>query len=406
MGLKKVEDGWLADFRVKGKRYRKVFGLRADARDFETTMKYGFSKNPDEQSGISVAEAIREYATIETEKKKTKTHDKQFLSDFYDYLTLDQNIEFLSEVKLIHLNKYQTMLYDETQRKRLLQLSINAARSELKQTPDNKALSKRLRSMERCLVKAKGYKNSSINRRFGTLIDFFKHCKKWGLIDANPMAEFDYLSGDSESFKPWPSDKHIQQAIRLSDPFARKPLFLIAEAALRPVGVTRMTRDHVDMVNHRFCVVSYKGDGGKRKIHWIPMTEKLFQFFTIVMDDVESRPSDMPHREYLFLSETGLPLRTCMLSLQIAKATKIMGLYGFTLYGWRHTLATLTSNPNEEAQYSGNIETARRLLGHASIQQTQIYNQTPEAQVKSDFQKVSEFRNLTWKREVESELSH
>lgn len=386
MSLKKNADGtWSTDFRAGKLRFREKFLTREDARQFEQqtkiTLKLGVSIQPTTK-GKTLVEGISEYYKIESAKKESKKDEKAFLMGLYYFLNEMLELEHIGEVKLIHLSEYQTHLLELNSRELLHSRLV--ARFEKKKARGE--VVPKLRPPTRPLSA------SGVNRHFNTIRDFFSYARKWGWIESSPCAELESLPESPVARKPW-SDADIQTALNLLDPWAKRPAFLIAKTGMRPVETKRLTWADVDLKNKIFTAKTKKGDGSLRE-RKIPMTYDVEAFFEMLKLEAKKKPIIGQNAQYVFHSATFLRLDTKALAREMARVTKVMGIEGFSLYGFRHSFVTTMANPSEDGSRGGNLEAARILAGHTSISQTQDYNHTSDKIVREELDKVSKFRNI------------
>lgn len=386
MSVKRVPEGWKVDFRARGKRYRQIFESRDEARDFELSIKYRLSQI-DNDEGKPIHEAIQEYSKVELPKRKDISHAKTYLSDLYDFLIDDLALYYLNEVELIHLDKYQTHLSNGEERVRLWK----KVESHRKSRCIKNGIAYVPKVMPRNMIVSLGA--TSINRRFINIKDFFKKAKKWGWIDSNPCAELEKLTESVESHKPW-SSSDIQRAIDLAPKWGKGPYYLLAVTGIRPIAVCRLTWSMVDFEKREFWVISYKGHRGKKRHLKVLMTNEVFEFFKEHRENSKQKPVIGELRDYVFHSASNQQLTTAILGNTMARIIKKMHLYGFSLYGFRHSLGTDSANPSADGSYTGNLEVARQLLGHAKLSQTQTYNHPKDSMIREEIEKLAKVRNI------------
>lgn len=387
MSIIKVPDGYRVDCRgADGKRHRRTFAVRADARDFEFKMKYGAAPK-ENRSGTPLHEAIQKFCKIELAPGINTDREKQYLSDLYDFLIDEVDLEFIHQVETIHLDHYQSILKNQDLRVELW----------------NKIESNRKKE---CLARGEGYipkpmhnkyvqalSGNSIRRRFVVIKAFFKKAKAWKWIETNPCLDMVIKSSVCKTRQPW-SDQQINTAIDKARSWAKRPFWLIAVTGMRPVGACRMELTDLDFANREFWVTSFKGKGGIARRHKMVMTNDLYEFFTVVSAEVRQRPMIGPFKNKLFLSANNTELLPNYLTDEMRRVADLMGLKSHSLYGFRHSMATAAANPSRNGQYVGNLEVARQILGHTSISQTADYNHTDDQLLREQFEKLSELRQI------------
>lgn len=392
MSVKKcpITGKYKTDFYVNKKRIRETFDVREDAREFERaakiTGKLGVSINED-AAGKPLDIGILEYQQLETEGKVSASDEKAFLREFYSYLHHVEGLEFFPQVKLIHLSRYQKFLQSAKDRDGLWEMVEVALK---RQSKENKT-----QYVPRKKPKFIGLSGSSVNRHMNSICDLFTWAKRWEWISSHPGAEIEPVAENPQKRKPWPSDKHIQTAIDRAKPWAQEPFYLIAETGIRPVGAKKLTWADVDFENRRFRIESRKGRNGKLREHWVLMTEAVHQFFLHMWANRQVGK----YGHLVFHSAEGLQLDTKALAREMARITKSIGLHGYTLYGFRHKVGQAATNPSKDGTRDGNIEFARQMLGHASIKQTQHYNETEDSVLRAQMEKIAKERNLSFRKE-------
>jgi integrase len=390
MSIKKcpITGLWRADFRASGRRFRETFESREDARQYfiqtRLTAKLGVSVAG--EIGKPLDESISEYCSIETIKKETAQDEKAFLREFYRYIVNIENLTGIGQIKLIHLNRYQQFLQDEKARSELWE-KVELARQQEAQAGGRKFKpSKRPR---------KALSGSSVNRHMNSIADLFKWAKRWDWIKVNPTAELEPTTERPIARLPWPTNESIQAAINMASMWAKPAFYLIAQTGIRPVGAKRLTWDDVDMSGRKFKIISKKGRDGKLRETTMMMTNEVFEFFKWLWQ----RRHVGKNGQFVFHSASGLQLDTKSLAREMAKITNQLQLKGYSLYGFRHSMGTAATNPSLDGTRSGNIEIARQILGHASIEQTKHYNKTGDEILRNQMEEISRERNIKFKGE-------
>ncbi|XGC82064.1 tyrosine-type recombinase/integrase [Bdellovibrio bacteriovorus] len=410
MSVKKLSDGWyLADVRLSPTdRKRKKFPTKKQAEEFEKAVLYkrtvGIDINKDESldKGRTLEDAIQTYYRIESVKKACKNDEKTFLTGFYDFAIEILGLNYLKEIELIHLNEYQTFLQDSHQRELLAEIIWNslADNDPEKQNPPTYAWEKLPYSDARKAKKPKpivGLAATSVNRHFCSISAFFDQAKKWKWRSNNPCAELEPLKGKSKRRSPW-NDHDIQTSIQLADEWAAEVYFLIARTGIRPCEARRMEWHEINMADRVFPVHALKGDG-TLKTRWIPMTDDVYEFFAKLLIQAKSKPVIGVNRDFVFHSKTYNQIDTKALAREMARVTKIMGLKGKTLYGYRHSFVDAIVAPSADGSRGGDIEAARKLAGHSNIATTQGYTHRKDPEIRKTLERVSKERVIEFRRE-------
>ncbi len=382
---------WEADFRVNGRRFReKKFLSREDARNFENMAKASGRLGVDVSSTFAkpLDEGIEEYVRLETSKKESAADEKSFLREFYRYLVFEEKLSTFPEVQLIHFSRYQKFLANGVARNELQKKAeaakrkaLRAAGKESEYTPPRK-------------IPLRSLSASAINRHFNSIGDLFTWAKRWKWVSTNEIIDLEILPETSVKRKLWKNSAKIQEAIDVASAWARGPFFLIAQTGIRPVGCKRLSWSDVDFNSRAFKVLSKKGRGGEMREHWVPMTESVYDFF----NQLWRERSVGKYGHLVFHSATGEPLKTKMLSKEMARVTKKIGMTGHVLYGFRHEIGTAVTNPSKDGLRSGNIEVARQVMGHSSLEQTKDYVHTEMETVRNQLEMLNNERKIVFRR--------
>jgi len=182
----------------------------------------------------------------------------------------------------------------------------------------------------------------------------------------------------------------VQQAIELAEPWAARVFFFLARTGARPIAAKRLTWKDVDFENRTIVIMSYKGREGKLRRSKFPMSYDIFEFLNYLKRERSQVPIIGEFAQLVFHSKTGRTLDTKDLANEMQRITKKMNLVGYTTYGFRHKFATDLANPSKDGSRSGNLESARKALGHSSISQTQRYNHQEDVVFMSEVEKLAE----------------
>lgn len=367
---------------------------REEAREFERTTKItaklGVMIAP--QSGKNLDEGILEYSKLRTSEKVSKADEKLFLAEFYRFMVHELEITQFSQVKLIHFEKYQKFLQQGSERKRIWYKAESARKREFEADTENAKKEFVPAKPPRMFSDLSG---SSVNRHLNSIRDLFSAAKKWEWITENPTADLDNLIENPKSHKPWPNNEMVQNVLNKAKEWARRPTFLIVRTGIRPIVTTILTwSQDVDMANRRFRVVSKKGSG-EIKVHWIPMTDDVYEFFVFMWNNRQVGK----YSDFVFHSAEGCRLNSKRLAREIARCTKLLGYSGYTLYSSRVKLATDMANPSANRERVGDLKAASKTLGHASLNQTLVYDRTQEIFIKEALEKVSKENVIEFRRQ-------
>lgn len=312
MGLRYREDrkAWELSFYVNGKRLRKMFETEQDARRFETSSKV-------EVTGSQVKILIRKYVEVFTARKSKEAGDKYHFTLLYEFLKRNSLSE-LNQIHLEHLQQFQTELL------------------------------------------LKPLKPQSVNRMFNTYKHFFGACVDWRLIQASPAARLKKLPEPRGVVgRPIWTDQDITRVLAAAEGWMRDFITVVAFTGMRPVEVTRLRWEtDVDLKSNRLLAVSFKGQGDKRE-RWLPMPQEL----AVVLKERRLREQG----GLVFSNSRGGPMDTAIVARAFTKLAARCGLKGYGLYGMRHSFATRALEAGVD------LNALRLLLGHSSLNTTQVY---------------------------------
>lgn len=322
--IRKVDGKYMVDYRIDGVRRRVFLDSRDEARNLVKSIQgSGPLKQPVLETRRLLRDAIHDYVANVTSKKgpRAQKEEPAWFEPFYDFLW-DQGIEFVDQIKVIHLTKLQTNM-----------------------------------------LKSVG--PGTVNRRFGLFSHFFSVCLDWDFISEDPTMKLKMLEHSPERRRLW-TDEQITEAIRLA-PFqwAQDVFWFVAHTGARDIEVCRLTWTDVDFAKGSFVLRSYKGRSGKLRERSIPMTEEMKSFLTEIRLRQPLRIG--PDTGFVFVNNRGVPLTSHRIAQVMRRVADKMGLKNHSLYGFRHSLFTGMAENNVSH------EKIKQLAGHADIRTTQIY---------------------------------
>lgn len=223
----------------------------------------------------------------------------------------------------------------------------------------------------------KGFEATSVNADLAALRTFFRFALSRGLVDHDPAR---HVIGPKKK-KPLPQflkenemetllDRTQWDDNKFKDVRARTIILLFYETGLRRAELQGLNDADVDL-----AAMQLKVTGKRNKQRIVPFGEELseaLQHYMKVRDEQVPRLT-----EALFVSEKGLRITTSAIYVTVREnLSKVCMLKKRSPHVLRHTFATAMLN------HDAGIESVRQLLGHESLDTTQIYAHTTFDQLK------------------------
>lgn len=222
----------------------------------------------------------------------------------------------------------------------------------------------------------KGYKATAVNADLAAIRSFYKFALARKLVEKDPA----YCVQGPKKQKPLPQfvkesemDKLLDETEwgeEYKDVRARTIIILFYEAGLRRSELTGLNNQDVDLET---CQLKVTGKRNKQRI--IPFGEELrdqLQKYMTLRDETVERNS-----EALFLSKRGNRITAEEVYLIVRnKLGEVTTLKKRSPHVLRHSFATALLN------HDAGLESVRQLLGHESLETTEIYTHTTFDQLK------------------------
>jgi excisionase family DNA binding protein len=207
-----------------------------------------------------------------------------------------------------------------------------------------------------------GRTKSKVNRDLALLRKIFNVAIDWGHVDASPMGKVKFFSEKDnlkERILSEPEEKRLLQAC---PPYLRIVVLTALYTGMRRGEVLGLRWGQVDFKKSQIKVEKTKSG----RIRLIPMGERL-------RDELLKLRAENPSAEFVFLyPPTKRPIQDVKKAFR--SATCKAGTKGLRFHDLRHTYASrLVANGVD-------IITVRDLLGHHSVEVTQRYTHSNEAQ--------------------------
>lgn len=223
----------------------------------------------------------------------------------------------------------------------------------------------------------RGNTATSVNRRLSALRTFYRYLLSHGIVKSDPVHT---LTGPKKQ-KPLPQFLKEEQMDRLldspewtdsyRDTLARTILITFYETGMRLSELTNLKDTDVDTADGKLEVT-----GKRNKQRIIPFGEELSQTLTAYR---AKRNEELAVRntEVFFVDERGRQLRGDRVRLMVEHYLSMVStLKKRSPHVLRHTFATTMLN------HGADLESVRKLLGHASLSTTEIYTHTTFEQLK------------------------
>lgn len=222
----------------------------------------------------------------------------------------------------------------------------------------------------------KGNIATSINRRLSALRSLYRFALSKGYVDSDPA----YGVVGPKRARPLPQflkEREMDELLGLTvwkDGFknvrAYTILIMFYETGMRLSELVGLNDSSVDFVNRQLKV-----SGKRNKQRLIPFGDELdtsLRMYLELRNESVGRKSDA-----LFVTSEGKRMNQDQVRYEVKKnLSKVCTLKKKTPHVLRHTFATAMLN------HDANIESVRKLLGHASVGTTEVYTHTTFEQLK------------------------
>lgn len=211
----------------------------------------------------------------------------------------------------------------------------------------------------------------SIQRKISSLKSFTKYCLREKYLSSDFMTDIESPKADKQ-LVVYMTLQDLQQLFRSLERdhsrFKRRneAMFkLLATTGMRRSELVSLTWGQVDLNNQTILI---HGKGKKERL--LPLHPSLIPLLLAYKETL--KPHQTYHSEPLFLNKAGEKLNPRGLHVIFKKALEKAGLppSRFSLHHMRHTFATLMLQENKE---NVDLRVLQELLGHESINSTQIY---------------------------------
>lgn len=273
----------------------------------------------------SIKEAFEKYMTLVTIKKclKNQYNEKLYFRKLQTFLKLEK-IHFVNDITPEHMIHFENIL-------------------------------------------KLGMKNSSVNRRFSGISNFFSHALDWEMISKNPLDRRKELKVTTPQRKHW-TFEHYEKFIPLCEGNRKNIFIFLWITGARPVESRNFKWTDIDYTKNIIYLSCGKPNGNQREF---PITEELSQFLH----------SLKPEGLFLF-HENGKAVTDQQLWQYCHHRMRKLGFEKLSPYGSRHSFGTKLDKAGV------NVFKIAKLMGHSSLETTRQYCHSENEELISDLGKV------------------
>lgn len=328
--LKLKNEKWQVSTAINGKRVRRNFESKAQAKEFENSVrlaKLGISGDLDKR--YSIADAFANYLEIDSQQKNyaSQRADRRFLC-IAEHFFKGRKLTLLEEVGFESLQLFELWLGQP----------------------------------QKCgSILKPAWSQASIARHCKTLKGIFRKAYHSGKIGRNPAEIWRIRGGRSVKRRPMTFEE-FAKVLAIAPEWYMPILLTLRLTGARPVAIAELTWADVDFERATLTLRSRKGGRDRLKTIIIPMLPELMQLITRLLNEQQGFPI-VPS---IFLKR-GEPVSAAIISRTGSRLIKRAKLSGVVLYGLRHSMATDLLNAGVDSN------TVRRILGHSDPRQLQEY---------------------------------
>lgn len=215
-----------------------------------------------------------------------------------------------------------------------------------------------------------------VNRSLTALKTFYKYCLSTGEVDKDPARN---IQGPKKPRRlpRFMKEKDMEKLLDImqgDDIFnnvrARTIIYMLYLTGLRAAELVSLNDDMIDFVNNEIKVT-----GKRNKQRLVPFGEEMKD---VLMRYLEIRDNTVVRENNaLFVGNRGKRMTTVMLREIVKKSLSMVStMQKLSPHLLRHTFATTMLN------HDANLESIQKLLGHQSLDATEIYTHTTFEQLK------------------------
>ncbi|MHA2170453.1 MAG: site-specific tyrosine recombinase/integron integrase [Candidatus Kariarchaeaceae archaeon] len=241
-----------------------------------------------------------------------------------------------------------------------------------------------LRSYLSHLYNSRNNKTSSIHRRVCSVKAFFKYCKSNKTIDVDPAEELKYPKRPSSIPKFLEQDAIMAILVESNNLLHKAIIEVLYSTGARCNEVRSINLEDINFIERTITIRGGKG-GKDRMVLLTKRASSILEEYIEIMRprllDKASQKKNLSDDSFkaVFLSNRGTRIANRTIQHFISKLSEKAGVKHTTPHMLRHSFAS------HMIMNKANIRAVQQLLGHASLDTTQIYaNITPDY-LKSEF---------------------
>jgi hypothetical protein len=210
VSITKRRGAFVVDYRDQaGSRKRNSFQLREQAEAYRSKVLASMQTQVLIETAVvsekEIPESVRQYrAIVESERRgQTALNERYYFEEFILWLWNDEKLTLVSEINPFHFEKF------------------------------------------RALLRAKGNKASTINRKFNSYRAWLNKCVFWGSIAKNPMDKLGRLDEEPSEMKDWTRGQ-LNEAREKVPSWLKDVLLFLDGTGRRPIDAARAKFADVD----------------------------------------------------------------------------------------------------------------------------------------------------------------
>jgi len=230
-------------------------------------------------------------------------------------------------------------------------------------------------------VKTIGLADASIATRIRSLKTFINWCLRKKVIQSNPFDDWEGFKQNSTEIDVL-TRSELNNLLKVAKFYSNKSfkyfrdtvlLHLLIDGMLRITEALLLSRDDIDQVNKTILIRSVNAKSRKSRI--IPLSNKTYRLLNQLLDENEAFEGETDN--LVFLSLSGRMLNKNNVLRDLKKWAKEAGIKKrFYLHLIRHSVAT------EYLRSSGDVESLRKILGHADLRTVLIYSHLADSTIQ------------------------
>lgn len=228
----------------------------------------------------------------------------------------------------------------------------------------------------------RGYATSTISRQVSTIKNFFLFLVAEGI---NPDLELNFVMPKKEKHLPsYLTEKEIEQLLEMPDLKKQSGmrdkamLELMYSSGLRVSELVKLTKSEINIPEK---ILKIRGKRDKTRL--IPVGDVAMEYLLTYLNDFRSK-SKFADSKYLFINRSGKPVTRQFFFMVVKKYAEQAGIKKqISPHTLRHSFAS------HLLQNGADLRLVQELLGHTSVETTQIYTHISEDSVIKAYDKFN-----------------